>query len=298
MFIPGVLLCEKFFWRLWISTYSEKGLIRVSPDGKIKRYRRADGMPDDKVRLAMELSNRDIVAGTNSGAAIIRGEKIVRVLDGRSGLANLTILSACEDEDGTLYLGTDGGGIFSVARGGVMKNFTKADGLGADVILRLLYDGKHNGIWISAGKGLFYMDLEHGGEIRSFGLPVPVSSGIFDIKHGPRGRLMLIADTGIHLADSEELLSGGKTEWTSYMRREGLSSTVTPNSWSSFDERGRLYLCGTNGLYAVTPGLADKRNEARPKLAVNKITVDGKVCENPARLDIPSGARRLTSAKR
>ena len=113
-----------------------------------------------------------------------------------------------------------------------MKNFTKADGLGADVILRLLYDGKHNGIWISAGKGLFYMDLECGGEIR----------GIFDIKHGPRGRLMLIADTGIHLAD--------------------------------------------------------KRNEARPKLAVNKITVDGKVHENPARLDIPSGARRLTSAKR
>lgn len=199
-------------------------------------------MPDDKVRLAMELSNGGIVAGTNSGAAIIRGEKIVRVLDGRSGLANLTILSACEDEDGTLYLGTDGGGIFSVARGGVMKNFTKADGLGADVILRLLYDGKHNGIWISAGKGLFYMDLEHGGEIRSFGLPAPVSSGIFDIKHGPRGRLMLIADTGIHLAD--------------------------------------------------------KRNEARPKLAVNKITVDGKVHENPARLDIPSGARRLTSAKR
>lgn len=44
--------------------------------------------------------------------------------------------------------------------------------------------------------------------------------------------------------------------------------------------------------------LADKRNEARPKLAVNKITVDGKVHENPARLDIPSGARRLTSAKR
>ena len=86
------------------------------------------------------------------------------------------------------------------------------------------------------------MDLEHGGEIRSFGLPVPVSSGIFDIKHGPRGRLMLIADTGIHLAD--------------------------------------------------------KRNEARPKLAGNKITVDGKVHENPARLDIPSGARRLTSAKR
>ena len=37
-------------------------------------------MPDDKVRLAMELSNGDIVAGTNSGAAIIRGEKIVRVL--------------------------------------------------------------------------------------------------------------------------------------------------------------------------------------------------------------------------
>ena len=277
--------------RIWISTFSESGLICVSPDGGLKHYRRAEGMPDDKVRLAMELTNGDIVAGTNSGAAIIRGGKVIRVFDGESGLTNLTILSACESNDGTLYLGTDGGGIFSVTRGGVMTNYTKADGLGADVILRMLYDAEEGGIWVSAGNGISFMDRD--GKARSFKIPVRVSSGIFDIKNGPHGRLMLIADTGIHLADRKELLAGKEAHWTSFMRREGLGSTVTPNSWNSFDGRGSFYLCSTSGLYAVVPDRIEKNN-VRPKLVVNKIIVDGTVYENPKRIDMPGGAKRLT----
>ena len=278
--------------RIWISTYTPAGLICVLPDGREQNFTKETGMPDSKTRVTFELSNGDVMAGTNSGAAIIRGGKIVKVLDGSDGLTNLTVLSICEDDDDNIYLGTDGGGIFVIKDGKIKHNYTRRNGLDADIILRMMYDRKLNGIWISTGSGFCFMDSNK--KIVPLKITAPISSGIFDIKEGPDGSLMLLADTGIHLASKQEVLGGGKVKWTSYTRRDGLRGTVTANSWSNYDKDGNFNLCCSNGLYSINLKKTAQRSTAPPKLAINRVTVDGQVYENPTKVEIPSTTKRLT----
>ena len=276
---------------VWVSTYSGDGLLRLRKDGSQKFFTKGDGLPDNKVRMAYECSNGDIAVATNGGAAVVRDGRVAHVYDGRGGLTSLTILCLEEGADGTLYLGSDGGGIYAVRDGKMIKNYTKRDGLNADVILRMMYDKKRRGLWVSAGNGLSW--ISDGGRPRALKITAPVTSGIFDIKEGPRGELLLLADTGLHLCDKDQLLNGGETKWTSYTRRDGLLSTVTANSWNLYDGRGNLFICTANGLYSIN--LRDvRRNTVKPKLAVNRVVVDGKIYENPRRLEIPSTTQRLT----
>ncbi|MEG1913382.1 MAG: HD domain-containing protein, partial [Cloacibacillus sp.] len=121
----------------------------------------------------------------------------------------------------------------------------------------------------------------------------PITSGIFDIVENLNGKLVLLADTGVHIADKKALFAGDDVKWESYMHRDGLHSTVTANSWNQYDGSGKLYLCGTNGLYSINLDNVQK-NKHRPKLAVNRVTADGKVFENTTKIEIPSTTKRLT----
>ncbi|MDO5114816.1 MAG: two-component regulator propeller domain-containing protein [Synergistaceae bacterium] len=276
--------------RLWISTYADSGLICYERGGKISSYTMNEGMPENQTRLTFELTDGSIVAGTIQGAAIIRGGAVVDVIDDDDGLTNLTVLSMCQDNAGVLYIGTDGGGIFAL-KDGKLTNYTRRDGLKSGVILRMMYDAANDGIWISAGNGLSFMDS--GRKIREIEVDAPITSGIFDIKYWLDGRLMLLADTGVHIADPDRLLRGEKVEWVSYTRRDGLNSTVTANSWSNYDKAGDFFLCGTRGLYIIND-MSVRKNMNKPKLAVNRAIVDGTVYENPTKLALPRRAKRLT----
>lgn len=276
---------------LWISVYSTgDGLMRVKPDGSVRIFSKADGMPNNKIRMTMERANGDVVAATNGGGAVIRGDKVVQTIGAREGLTNLTILTLCENGEGALCIGTDGGGIFMM-KDGSFKNYTADDGLNAGVILRLFYDKQYNGLWVSAGNGLCFMNAK--GTIRQIAVDAPITSGIFDIVENSNGKLVLLADTGVHIADKKALFAGDDVKWESYMHRDGLHSTVTANSWNLYDGSGKLYLCGTNGLYSINLDHVQK-NKHRPKLAVNRVTADGKVFENTTKIEIPSTTKRLT----
>ena len=276
---------------IWISTNSELGLVCLKKSGGTVRLGKYAGMPSENVRLTVELKNGDIAAGTNGGAAIIRGGNVVRSYGAKEGLANRMVLSICEDARNNIYLGTDGGGIFVIENDVIKRNITKGNGLDSNVILRMLYDDENGGVWVSTGNRIYFLTKE--GWVHSINTPVPISSGVYDIKYCTHGKIMLISDSGIHITDRAELLSGGATKWKSFVRRDGLSGSVTPNSWNNFDSRGRFYLCCTEGLYSINPD-AVRISNAPPKVAVNKITVDGKAYENPKTLRLPSSAKRLT----
>ena len=276
--------------RLWVSTFNAGGIASVGPGGEIRLYSRKDGLPHENVRMALEQRNGDIAAATNDGVAIIREGKIVRTYTQKDGLINSTILNMCEDDKGILYFGSDGGGIFS-AGDGILKNYGKREGLRSGVILRMLYDGENDGIWISTSTSLdFFKNSEFH--------PIPVrhdilGAGLYDIKKTPDGRLMLLTDSGVHLADARDLISGKMPAFTSYSKKDGLRSSVTANSWSWMDRSGLLYLCCTNGVYEIDLINVLINNES-PKTAIIKAEVDGTVYENPTRLILSSDAKRLT----
>lgn len=275
---------------LWASTYKSSGIARLGADGEITFITAKDGLPSDKVRLTLELKNGDIAVGTNGGVAIIRGGKVTKTYTERDGLLNQTILSICEDDNGTVYAGSDGGGIYVIKDGVVANNFTVKDGLPSGVILRMFYDRAGQGIWISTGNTLSFYDFK---TIRTIRLRTQINSGIFDIGDNVDGRLMLLADTGIHIADKKDLLADKNPECVSYMRRDGLRSTITANSWNCRDKHGTLYLCCANGTYGIDLNNVFI-NKAKPKIAINRAEVDGKVYENPTKLVLPSNAKRLT----
>ncbi|MDY9921256.1 MAG: two-component regulator propeller domain-containing protein [Synergistota bacterium] len=276
--------------RLWVSTYNAGGLVSVDPAGKMKVYSKKDGLPNENIRMSLELSNGDIAVATNDGAGIIRNGKIIKTYTQQDGLFNSTILNMCEDDKGRLYLGSDGGGIFC-AEEGVLKNYGKKEGLRSGVILRMLHDGENGGIWISTSTSLdFFKNSEFH--------PIPVQpdlvgAGLYDIKKTPDGRLMLLTDTGVHIADARDLLSGKTPSFTSYSKKDGLRSSVTANSWSYTDHDGKLYLCCANGAYEIDLINVLINNES-PKIAIRKAEVDGMVYENPKKLTLSSDVKRLT----
>ena len=275
---------------LWFCLYQDRGLARLSPDGRLTTIDAAAGLPDSNVRCAIELKNGDLAVGTKSGAAIVRDGKVVKTYREKDGLSNPTILCLCEDGDGTLYCGSDGGGIFAFKDGRLTRHLTHKDGLESGVILRMLYDADSRGIWVSTGNTFSFYDFSR---IRSIRFRAQISSGIFDIKKNIDGRLMLLADTGIHLFDTAELLADKNPEGVSYMRKDGLHSTITANSWNWFGKDGLLCLSCANGVYAINLKSVFINRE-RPRIVINRAEVDGKVCENPTKLVLPCDTKRLT----
>ena len=276
---------------IWFCLYQDQGLLRLAPDGKTYALNVKDGLPDGNIRCALELRNGDLAVGTKNGVALIRGGKVVKTLTEKDGLSNPTILSLCEDENSVLYCGSDGGGDFVISNGRIEKHFTTRDGLKSGVILRMLYDAENGGIWISSGTSLNFYDFR---SIRTIDFRAQVSSGIFDIKKNIDGRLMLLADTGVHLLDAKALLAGKKPEAVSYMRKDGLHSTITANSWNWFDRKsGLLCLSCADGVYAIDLNKVFVDGE-RPRAVINRAEVDGRIFENPTSLTLPSDAKRLT----
>ncbi len=276
--------------RLWVSTFNAGGIASVGPGEEIRFYSKKDGLPHENVRMSIEQRNGDIAAATNDGVGIIRDGKIVRTYTAKDGLVNSTILNMCEDDKGILYFGSDGGGIFSAGEG-ILKNYGKKEGLRSGVIMRMLYDGENDGIWISTSTSL---DFFKNSEFRSIPLPHDIlGAGLYDIKKTPDGRLMLLTDTGVHVADAGDLFSGKMPALTSYSKKDGLRSSVTANSWSWMDPDGLLYLCCANGVYEIDL-INVLINKEKPKIAIRKAEVDGRVYENPTKLTLSSDVKRLT----
>ncbi len=276
--------------RLWISTYKDLGLILLDDKGGTKYFTKKNGLPEDKVRLVFELANGDIAVGTNGGAAIIRNDRVIKSITEKDGLSNKTILSISQGKNGTVFFGSDGGGIFAL-KDNLLMNFTKSDGLSSGVILRMLYDPSIEGIWISTGTKLNF--LSKTGRIRKVILDTPIKNGIFDIKISPKGKLMLLADTGIYIIDQKQLLTPEQQQITSFMRKDGFASSITANSWSYMDKEGTLFVCGSNGVYSINVNRTYVNN-VTPKIVINKAVADGRVILNPTSLTLPQDTKRLT----
>ncbi|HTS18534.1 MAG TPA: two-component regulator propeller domain-containing protein [Verrucomicrobiae bacterium] len=93
--------------RVWVG-FQTLGLVCVSPDGTVRRYRRADGLPGDSVRTVLEDSEGKLWVGTTSGLGCWA--------DGRwhtfttmNGLVDNVIVQLVQDSDGYLWLGTPKG---------------------------------------------------------------------------------------------------------------------------------------------------------------------------------------------
>lgn len=283
------LMCDSR-GNLWISTYKSYGLICYQgATGEWASFTQENGMPHNQVRMALELSNGDIAAATNGGVAILRNGTVKTTFTSKDGLQNETILCLAEGSGGALLAGSDGNGIYQVdLETRQIQNFTTQDGLASGVILRMVADPAIDGIWISNGSGL---NLWQGGDLRSIPGVEAGTGSIFDIKL-TEDHVWLLKSFGAIRITREDLIAGNPV-YQEFARKDGLTSSITANSWNYLGPAGLMFLCTANGVYYMDINQIYK-NTSLPKIAVSNIAIDDTVYYGAQDLVIPSDTQRIT----
>ena len=275
---------------LWLCTNSDYGLVRYTPaSGKYRCYNTDSGLASNRARMILELSDGTLAVATNAGVNLLRGNEITETYNSAQGISNLEILTIEEAPDGRLYLGSDGDGIYILDSGKITR-LGREDGLSAEVILRLKRDPVDEDLcWIVTSNAINYM---RGGQITTVH-NFPYSNN-FDLYFDDDGRIWVLSSNGIYVVKREDMLAGGKIDYTLYDTDCGLPCSATANSYSHLDGDGTLYIAASTGVSAVNIcNDADDNREVR--LAVPFLIADDRYIRVPedGNVTIPSGCRRL-----
>lgn len=282
--------------RLFISTYQSQGLFVVKEDGTYTTFNENNGLASNAVRSVLERSDGTIAVATGKGVDILKDDVVAKHYGVKEGLHNPVILSMYEDTSGTLYLGSDGNGIYTIdAAGEKINQIQESEGLTTGVILRMAPDPKGRGLWISSGNQVDFYDFNTGEYGNVTNIPF-FQSNVFDFQFLDDDRMLILYAKGMAVTDISAFQGLNKSKEhlpiKYYERNEGLSATVTANSWSYLSEEGVLYLSlnpGVNVIHleSIIP------NSNAPKVAINRIWVDNKEIQGKT-VKVPSDTTRIT----
>lgn len=270
--------------RIWAASYSDTPVIMYDPkSGEAVSYSSADGLAGDRARVFLELRDGTVAVGMQNGLSFIGDGNIQSFTD----LEYPAILSLLETDSGSVFAGSDGGGIYEIKEGGEIVPHSFDKGLNEGVVLRMLKDSEGDGYFVSAGSSLYYME---NGSFRKLENLEKGAGSIFDL-YLIDGTLWLLQNNGILAADRADLLNGGTGDPVTYGFEYGLSGSLNANTWHCLED-GKLYLATRDGISVF--GFTAPENEL-PKVIITSIVVDGTVYDNPsAAIKVPSGAQRVT----
>ena len=279
---------------LWISTFDgETGVICQHKDGSIKAFTEKEGLRSNWIRSTCLLSDGTVAVAASGGVSLIRDERVVKTYGADEGVNNSEILTVCEGEDGELYFGSDGDGIY------VVKNYREentsvsrisvAEGLSSEVILRILYDKERGGYWVLTSNSIEKMKDGKAQKIEQF----PYSNN-FDIRYDNHGDIWVLSSNGLYEVNADQMMQNGEIDYQHYDADAGLTCMPTANSWSALDEDGTLYIAGTTGVSSVN--INEIEDEAADvKLTVPYVMVDDTpyYITDSRSIVLPSTASRL-----
>ncbi|MDR3320962.1 MAG: response regulator [Synergistaceae bacterium] len=275
---------------LWICTYRGLGVVRYDGEsGSIVSMGEKNGLSNIRGRAVLPVAGGAVVA-TSEGLLIISGDMVTRKYSKLDGLTTAVILNALRTDDGVIYAGSDGGGIYRIENG-VISNISEADGLGSGVILRMAADEKNSGIWVSTGNGVSFMD-DSG--VRPIDKLAGQDNSIFDIKLIGDDGIWLLSASSVTIASRSNLLSDAPLDIRVLDMYDGLPAPFTANSWSWLSEDGMLYIPTVEGVCGID--IAEEHaSPATPKLTINSVIIDDDEIENPTgTIVIPASAARVT----
>lgn len=273
--------------RVWIASYSDNAVMCYLPDsGNIRVYNSSNGLAGDKARVIKELSDGRIAVGTQTGISIIENDAVTESYTYEDGMENTSVLCFEEGDNGTLYAGSDGAGIYEI-KDGKLTNHGFDCGLGEGVVLRMLKNADEDGYFVSAGSSLYYWKDGTFTKLSNFDKS---EGSIFDF-YDRNGKLWVLQNSGIRAVDKAQLLSGEPTEAITYGTQHGLSGTLNANTWNCEDENGKLVMATRNGISVF--GFSGVSNKL-PNVIINRVRVDSTNHEHPQSLEIESKAQRVT----
>lgn len=257
---------------MWICSKT-KGLLLVSPDGKITEFEQGHNM-----RVAIELSDGTIAAGGNDGIVFIKDKKIISRITEKEGLENSIILTLSENPDGSILAGTDGGGLVIIKDGLINRIMKKADGLSSNVILRTVNDCNRGsptgGVFVVTSNGLCYLTNQDGVFTSEYLSNFPYSNN-YDLLINRDNNIFVLGSAGIFVVNREQLVSKKKLDYEVLDLKKGLRGSLTANSWNYVDEEGNLYLSCDTGCSSLNLYNYDRTDHSY-RIQLKNIIVDGK----------------------
>ena len=276
--------------RLWISTFSNYGLVRYD-HGDVMTFASDDGMPQaDRVRAVCELGDGSMAVACTGGVVIIRDDSIEKIYDASSGIGNIEILTVSEGNAGDILAGTDGGGIYVIGRSGITHLDTD-NGLYSDIIMRIKKDVERDVYWIVTSNSIAYMTSDY--EIHTI-TQFPYSNN-FDMYENKLGEMWILSSNGIYVVSADELIANEEISPVFYGIDNGLPLIATSNSYSFVTDDGVLYIAGTTGVAKVNIDVPFETVD-NIKMTVPYVDADGIKYYPDANgtITVPSDAKKVT----
>jgi len=286
---------------IWICTYADDvGVIRYNPKtNAYKNWTAADGMGGGRTRVACELPNGVMAIGTAEGINFIKGDDVISVYEAFGvnkmltsssfELPEIMVLSLTCSEDGTLYIGTDGDGVFAVNEYG-SAHYREEDGLSGGVVLRMLPNPAGNGVFVSASPGLSYID---GDAKAAYPINKVPPYSFLDVMRYKDDLIMTTSGLIMRTNAADLLNAETPFTFTAVGQSSGLTAQINSNAWNLIDKNGDLYFCTADGVGVY--GLENREKHMIPYAGVGNIEIDGVAyADFSGGVNIPREAERVT----
>lgn len=281
--------------KLWFGTYSDASVtVYDYNNNSIKQFFNSDGLISNRTRNFAELNDGTILVGTNEGVYFIEDERILTNDEisirypNFADIPDTVILSMLQGADGTLYIGSDGSGIYRFSDEGASVIDMKK-GLSGNIIMRMTCDTGSNGIWASTSSGLAY--ISETGEINNIdGLDI---ANIYDIIFINDEDMLILTNSRIIKVGRSNLLDPNPPQMQIIQKSSGLSSSINSNAWNYLDENGMLYICCYEGVNVFNTN-PDSEEKTIPNAVINYITIDNQRYVPADRINLPRNLNRLT----
>ncbi len=234
------------------------------PAYRLDSWQNEQGLPQNTVSSLAQTPDGYLWLATQEGLVRFDGIRFQVFLAGNApGLASnaLTRLAAV---DGTLWIGTDGGGLGRL-RDGRFTTLTRRDGLPQDHVQALLADGE-GGLWIGTTRGL--ARLRRDGSLAAVPVAGLPDSAVSALCLDAAGSLWIgTATAGVYR------LAGGRAEPLTH--REGLPDDRVQALHAQRD--GSLWIATQGGLARLRGGrlTAFTTRDGLPSDVVNALLEDG-----------------------
>ena len=168
-------------------TTTAPAAIRTVPDGYTRRvWQMADGLPENTVQAFAQTPDHYLWIGTSGGLVRFDGERfVVFNRENTPEIQDDSVFSLTVARDGTLWAGTDGGGVFRY-KDGVFRSYGERDGL-ENPFVRVVYQDHEGTVWVGTDVGFFRLNGERFTRIDG-SADVP-SLAVHDIREDHAGRL-------------------------------------------------------------------------------------------------------------
>lgn len=144
---------------LWVGTNG--GLFRLR-DAPFTTIDQGDGLAGDYVRTVLQHSQGSLWVGTSNGLSVRQHDQWQRIeLPERAN----SVLSLAERDDGSMLIGTYGGGLLHWRDGTIVQQWTVADGLLANTVSTILAE-RSGAIWLGSFSGINVIEAD--GQVSEF----------------------------------------------------------------------------------------------------------------------------------